>query len=337
MTGRCLTCALAVALSAVAFAGQPEWEVAIRELDYLVHYNSLLNIVNGTNLTAQQATKLRALALEIGAQADPPPSLKAKLSQELEGVRRAYTELSQVLLQGQAVPAELERRVVAARAAHARFVRATLLPRPVGKDLACANCHAEPRPGGEPMALTQAIRFQADMAHCLADYGPKGLVALVRVSPQVENLLTDAQKAVFDGFTCCLVPPQDLSDPVRAGQAEAGEKELELLRLARQAPANQWAAVREEILRHMDPVAELYSPGVTTRKKAGVREGVGKALDRARKLSEVEFEVEKNELAKAVKGAIQPPAPDGPHRAAFFLLIPGSARVYASYLGRLGR
>jgi hypothetical protein len=322
-----------------AAPGEPRWEDGLAQMDYFVSYLSLLNLVNGLQLTPEQATRLRALAHEVQAVAGPPQPLDVPLAPELDGVRKTYQELSGVLLRGQPVPADLERRVVEARAAQARFVRATLLPKPVGQDLQCANCHAAPRAAAEvarePMRVTADIQLQADFAHYLGDYGLRGLQAIVRLSPQVETLLTDAQKALFDKFACCLTPPQDLGDPVRAGQAESLTKELDLLRVARQVPRDQWATAREEILRRLDPVTELVSPGATGERKSATRDGVAKTLDTARGLSDVEFEVEKNDLALRVKNAIQPPPGAQPNKAAYFLLLPGSAKVYTQYLERL--
>lgn len=40
-------------------------------------------------------------------------------------------------------------------------------------------------------------------------------------------------------------------------------------------------------------------------------------------------------MAKALKAAVLPPSEDSPHKAAFFLMIPGAAEVYATYLQRL--
>ena len=64
---------------------------------------------------------------------------------------------------------------------------------------------------------------------------------------------------------------------------------------------------------------------------------IAKALDRIRKLSDVEFELEKAELAKAVKAAIVPPQKDSRYKAAYFLLIPGASKVYANYIRRLDK
>jgi len=57
--------------------------------------------------------------------------------------------------------------------------------------------------------------------------------------------------------------------------------------------------------------AETVSPGATAARKRAARQAVAKALERARGLSEVEFEMEKAALAEATKHAL---VPGGLHR-----------------------
>mgnify|MGYP000442267874 CR=1 FL=1 len=323
-----------------ARAEMPAWERALRALDAHVHHLSLLNLVNGLNLTREQAAALRRLALHVEAAADAPPALAEPLPGALEAVRKTYADVAEALAAGRAVTPEAERRVAEARAAHVRFIRSTLLPKPLAPDSRCANCHTDPaahRGGAQPMPLTPEVARQAELAHCAADYGWAGLVALTQVSPQVEKLLTAAQKAVFCDFSCCLVPPHDMGDPVRAGQADATAKELDLLRHVRACPAPHWPAARADLLPRFDAVTELVSPGATVERKAAVREAIAKALDHARSLSDTQFELEKAALARAVRDALQPPAADSPHKAAFFLLVPGSSKTYAELLRKAER
>jgi hypothetical protein len=59
------------------------------------------------------------------------------------------------------------------------------------------------------------------------------------------------------------------------------------------------------------------------------RERIGKIFDKARSLSDVDFEMEKENLASQINLT----APETPERlrdfnSAFFLLLPGSAEVY---------
>lgn len=316
------------------------WEQTIRELDACIHEVSLINLINGLRLTREQATRLLGLVKQVDAVA-PPQILGAVLPADLDGCRKTYAELRDTVLKGLAVSPELERRVVAARGVQARFVRSTLLAKPRGGDIACTSCHDAPPAAGEPqrepMAITPEIKKQMDLAHIIADYGWVGAGTFVKVAPEIDAIIGEGRRSIFAQYSCCLVPPGDMADPVRIGQAESSEKELELLRGVRRIPDADWPAAREAILRGMDAVTELVSPGATAEKKAVARDVVGKTLDRARAFGDAEFELEKANLAKAIGHFSMAPQDDWPQKAAFFLLVPGGSGVYQSYLDRLAK
>ncbi|MCX5685336.1 MAG: hypothetical protein NT049_16895 [Planctomycetota bacterium] len=328
-----------VAEAAAPVAPAP-WEQALRELDAYIHQLSLINLSNGLRLTREQATKLLGLVRQVDAVA-PPQVLGAEFPPDLDGCRKTYAELRDTVMKGAAVSPELERRVVAARGVHSQFVRATLLAKPRASDIACTNCHDAPPAAGEakrePMTVTPEIKKQMDLAHIVADYGWVGTGLFVKVAPEVDAIVGEGRRAAFAKYSCCLVPPSDMADPVRIGQAESSEKELELLRGVRKIPAADWPAAREAICRGMDFVTELVSPGATAEKKAAAREAAGKAMDRALELGDAEFELDKENLAKAIGRLSVAPQDDWPQKAAFFLLIPGSSGVYQSYIERLAK
>jgi hypothetical protein len=313
-------------------------EVTLHEMDWFVHELSLINLINGIHITRDQALKLRELARRIEAVATERPSSKGPLPAEWQRARKTYVELREVISAGKPVPKELEAKTTEARAVQTHWIRNGLLARPAGTDTRCANCHGEPSgdraKSPKPMALGD-VKQATDTAHYVADYGWLGLMLLTQLSPEVEKLLTEEQKAVFGKFDCCLCPPQDMDDPVRAGQAESTEKELELLRKVREIPAKKWAESRTAILTGVESVAEMVSPGIGAASKSARADKVGKILDRVRTLTDTEFEISKTELARSVKETIQPMPPASPHRPAYFLLIPGASKVYTRYLERL--
>jgi hypothetical protein len=338
MRAAVLALLIGMAPTAAPAAAPPEWELALRELDSLVHEISLINLVNGLLLTREQTTQLLELAKQMEAIA-PKAATAGQLPSEVTACRRTYLELRERLLKGEAVPADLAQRVVEARAAHSRYVRSTLLEGPRGIDSSCTHCHGPPQADrrDEPMALAPSTRFQMDIAHIYADYGLAGMVQLPKVSAKVDTILGEGRRGLFAKYACCLVPPSDLANPVRVGQADYGEKEMELLRGVRKIPAADWPVAREALCRGMDWVTELVSPGATAARKAEARETLGKVMDRARALSALEFELEKDSLAKDVGKLSTPPQDDWREKAAFFLLVPGSVKIYESYLERLSR
>ena len=332
---------LLVVLCGQALAARASWEADLRQMGYLFLHLSNINVINGLNLSREQAVKLYRISREIEAAAERPPSLRGRMHPELAKVRKTWLELRALLVKGENPSEELRNRVNAARVAESKVLRTTLRSEPLGATTRCANCHRAPRPAeslsGEPMSTTPANKKLVDLAHMEGLYGRRGLAKLVANSSRIQAILTDGQKSILGSFVCCLAPPEDLSDPMRAGQAEAGSKAIDLLRKVRQCPDRLWPLVRQRILERVDQITHAVSPAANADRKAVAREGVAKALDRARSASDVEFALEKEVLAKAAKAAIVPPQGDAPHKAAYFLMIPGASKVYAAYIKRLAK
>jgi hypothetical protein len=259
----------------------------------------------------------------------------------MEPVRTAWVELRGLLLEGGPVPPELEQRVNSAREVEARLLRRGLRPEPAAYTTACSSCHqAVPdaaRTELEPLLLVGQLSRLADQAHAEATYGKRGLAKMIALSPQVEEVLSEGQKAVLSSFTCCLVPPQSLSDPVRAGQADSDERVVALLRRVRSCPDSHWPLLRGAILRRVGELKATVKTGARSADQAAASADVGKVLDHVRQLSDTAFAVEKDELSHAVRQALIPDRPEWTHKAAYFLLIPGAGEAYDGYIRRLDR
>lgn len=330
---------LVVATSGAALAGTPTWERELNEMGYLFLHLSNINVVNGLNLTRKQAIELYRLAKQVEAVATPPPTFRAPIGPELGPVRKTFLETRLLLVKAEEVSGELRSRVNAAREAESKAIRKTIRPKPLRADTRCSSCHMAPTssPDHQPMLVTASNKQLVDRAHMEGLYGRRGIPKLVQLSPRVQAVLSDAQTSVLGSFSCCLVPPEDMSDPTRAGQAEASTKALDLLRRVRGCPDNFWPTLRERVLQRVDQVAAMVRPGSDATHKSAARSGVATALDRARAASDVEFELEKEALTKALRAAIMPEQATGPHKAAYFLMIPGASKVYAAYIKRLDR
>jgi hypothetical protein len=335
---RTLLVALAACGATSAEGPPPKWEPQLRQMGYLFLHLSNINVINGLNLSREQAVKLRELARQVEAAAPKPLALDIPLSPELEEVRKPWLEARALLLEGKPVPPELAERVGQSRAQESAVLRKTIRPKPLALDTRCASCHTAPRDSSEaPMTLTAPLRALTNRAHSEGLYGPRGLATLGQLNDQVKAVLTDAQHAILGNFSCCLVPPQNLSDPVRAGQAEESQKALDLIRRIRQCPENLWPMMRNGLMAGVDRITEAVSPGAGAERKATVRAEIEKLVDRVRSLSDVEFEMEKGQLTKAVRTALVPGQGDNPLKAAYFLLVPGSSHVYTRYMERLAK
>lgn len=321
-------------------AADKYWERELRQMGYLFLHISNINVINGLNLTRDQAVKLRSLARRVEAAVPAPPDFRKRLGPEMQKVRDEWLALRDVLLAGKQVTDAMERRVNEGRVRESRIIRAGLRPAPAERSTSCSACHQAPDRGAAsvtPMQLAGATKRLADLAHMEAVYGRRGLRVLIQVSPEVNRILSDGQRAILGDFSCCLTPPQELDDPVRAGQAEVSTKAVDLLRRIRECPEAHWPWMRAAILGRIHDLTSVINPGAGEARRNAAAKDVGETVDRVRSLSDVQFELEKGELAKKLRAALVPPRGTWPHRAAYFLLIPGASRVYTELIRRLER
>jgi len=123
---------------------------------------------------------------------------------------------------------------------------------------------------------------------------------------EVRDLLTPAQMEIMDSFSPCFIPPSDFRNPVRVGQAKNdsafGEKVLARLR---KVPKDQLPQAKERALEFLAPyVMEKrhikYSDKARDQVRAEITKNLDAALPKIRSLNDVDFELDKSNLAQQV-------------------------------------
>ncbi|MEW6074662.1 MAG: hypothetical protein AB1726_18980 [Planctomycetota bacterium] len=128
--------------------------------------------------------------------------------------------------------------------------------------------------------------------------GPAGLSpeAAAAGAREVLAVLTPAQEQVLLDFNRCLLPPPELKDPVRVGQAGGNERRLRELALVRDVPAERYGARRAQIaegaLFRLEKLEGSFSPDA---REAVVAELLA-IFDEARALDDAAFAVRSAEL-----------------------------------------
>lgn len=349
---RMFSAALTIVLcAAVCNAAPPTapFDEQNRAMLWLIMDLSSINAINGINLSREQAVKLRELARQMEAVNYKAPNWKAPYRPDLGQVRDTYLELRGVLLKGEPVSDQLDKRVGECRGVEAAVVRLSLSATGRGGQ-GCVQCHAPPAATdvrdlpkavdalNKPVVKT-ASDLEVFLNHAGALTPPAGLLKMASLGSQVAAVLTDQQKAAMSSFTCCLVPPRSMSDPVRVGQAQSGEKEMELLRGLRSVPADWWPLAKAKSLELLQMGLAARSPGITQEQKDAACKSAMAVVEEARALSDVEFELSKDKLAGELKQIIAPNTPPSKQHEEFilamFLLGPGSPEAYDQLLKRL--
>jgi Spy/CpxP family protein refolding chaperone len=339
---------VASAAQAPAPAATP-WEEQARSMLYLIMNLSSINVVNGISLTRDQALKLRELAKKVESVSPPAPDLRGSFRPDLGEVRDTYVELRGILLSGKEVSGEMEKRVGQARSIESAILRlaaGSAQPSATG----CLRCHGAPeatdvrgafntKAAMEQPLPPRAAGRESFVAHETGLIGQEGLAMLVMLTPQVDAILTPEQRAAFESFACCLIPPKSMTDPVRIGQAASGEKEINILRWVRSVSEDRWPATKAGSLEMWKAGLVIKSPGLAEADKNKAVDRIAKIYEQTRALSDVDFELDKTRLADQLHEISTPTQTksDGLRKfsATMFLIGNGTVEAYGRLLERL--
>ncbi len=150
-------------------------------------------------------------------------------------------------------------------------------------------------PGAEKEAQEQAQKLEHEMKETMG--GVQDRIALME--EEVGGILTDAQACIVDDFKPCLIPPKDLRNPVRVGQANDAPGALgKAADLIWAAPAGLWKTRGSKLLETLATRLEEESGAMSGTMKADVRRRIGEIAARIRKTSDVDYAVKRGDLAK---------------------------------------
>jgi len=126
------------------------------------------------------------------------------------------------------------------------------------------------------------------------------LLALGRIEQRVSAILTDGQKQIVEDFKPCLIPPKNLRNPTRAGQANDSSRVERLLSRSRTIPSPKFERKMNVYFdKHIEKL-EKYGGPMSDEKIEAERERVLAIVKEARALSDVDFELNKQELARRI-------------------------------------
>lgn len=115
---------------------------------------------------------------------------------------------------------------------------------------------------------------------------------------KLRGVLSPEQLKVAQDFKPCLIPPLDLRNPVRAGQASSNVGAIKHLRQLKQMPEDKWQARKQEIVQR---IVNNYSRNHYRLSEAEKQQEQARLLnlaERVRRMSQVDFEMAKEKLAE---------------------------------------
>ncbi len=120
---------------------------------------------------------------------------------------------------------------------------------------------------------------------------------------ELSKILTPEQKQVIGTFKPCLIPPKDLKNPVRAGQASSNDRGIQILRRVRDIPGYAWNHRKYRMVSHMIERFSRHRYVMTEKEKEKELERLLSLFEKVRSMSDTDFEFEKENLAEELKPA----------------------------------
>ncbi|MFH0797728.1 MAG: hypothetical protein V2A65_11885 [Candidatus Omnitrophota bacterium] len=125
---------------------------------------------------------------------------------------------------------------------------------------------------------------------------------LVALEKEVAGILTEQQRYLIDDFKPCLIPPQKTTNPTRIGQAKNDTQAQEnLLTKVRKLSPQGYERNKEKILQRLRDRFEEKVFILYPEEKEAFSNKVLDVFDRARSLSEPDFQVQKKSLAEEME------------------------------------
>jgi len=330
------------------------WEKQLKEMNYLIIRISSVNVINGLFFTGKQADSLKKLSIEFAASGITKFDTTGNACPELLKVRRSYMILLEHLTKRLPINDSLKKQVNKSRVMEADIIRQSLLAaqQPGYSGSGCMQCHAQPSQflkGDisklETQKITPEKRAEIDNAHAAGLFGEQGMRSLWSMKAKADTLLTQGQKYIMMNFTCCLIPPDGLSDPTNIGQAFVSSDWINYFRSIRKLSDENWTKYKSLFVLPLDTLLKATLPGINA---ADISTRVAKAagiIENARKLDNINYELQKQKLCLQLKDALnvtsltgetERQAANRQFMSAMFLLFPGSDEVYDGIIKREG-
>jgi len=148
---------------------------------------------------------------------------------------------------------------------------------------------------------TQEHNTRASRGHHELETGPryKVMEEIVKVEDEARKVLNEAQIAVIEGFSPCLIPPKNLSDPIAVGQAQTTVREEAFLDLVRRMPDSLYQQRRLLLADALVARGEREKGKVSADARRGLVSAYGKKLDEVRRMTAVDYDLKKKDIAKS--------------------------------------
>lgn len=118
---------------------------------------------------------------------------------------------------------------------------------------------------------------------------------------KARDTLTPAQRDVMSTYKACLIPPKNLKDPVRIGQADTNDGAYRILVQLRKLPTWKYDFLESALMDRMIDKYEHHFGKYNQKERMAIKNQIITGVRKARTLTDVQFELQKNKLCDSLK------------------------------------
>ncbi len=118
------------------------------------------------------------------------------------------------------------------------------------------------------------------------------------LNKEVQSILTDNQKCIVANYKPCLIPIRSITNPERIGQASDNDGIIKGLTKIRDVPEDRYERAKKAIIDRVTPKLEKEIP---EKEIPAFLEKINNVMDKARKMTPEEFEIQKTALADQIR------------------------------------
>lgn len=124
---------------------------------------------------------------------------------------------------------------------------------------------------------------------------------LRELAERILSILTDEQKQVIADYKPCLIPPKNLKDPVRVGQAPTNAGHIKILERMRQIPPAVYARRKAQIIEGLAKKIEESGGAYPPEERDAFIQRLTELIDRVRAMDEASFALQAEDLATELR------------------------------------
>lgn len=148
----------------------------------------------------------------------------------------------------------------------------------------------------ELLGRSRELRLQLERKKHAAR-GNKKSPRMDEIADNIRQILFKSQIEILVDYNPCLIPPKNLKNPVLVGQASDSGHAIKILERARSIPDEIYDIRKEKMIDRLMNEAEKHTK-FTDAERETARQKLSKIIGESRSMSDVDFELNKEELAR---------------------------------------